>query len=424
MFSKLNKSVFGWAVYDWANSAFSTVVMAGFFPIFFKQYWSLGVDSTVSTARLGVANSVAGLGVALMAPVLGAMADKGSARKRFLFFFAFMGIVMTACLSLLAKGQWGVAIFVYVMATVGFQGGNVFYDAFLSVVASRSRLDFVSALGYSLGYLGGGVLFAFTVWMTLSPQTFGLADSVAAVKVSFLCVSVWWALFSVPLFLFVKEPEGDGNLSGLQMVKAGFRQVIGTCRDIRRYKPVFIFLCAYWLYIDGVHTIIRMAVDYGLSIGFQANDLIIALLIVQFIGFPAALAFGMLGGKIGTRRAIGLGICGYLFISIWGALIHSKLEFYALAVMIGLFQGGIQALSRSYFATLIPLGKSAQFFGFFNMIGRFAVVLGPVLMGGVAVLIHGMGYSSDLAARLSIVSLMVFFIAGGLLLGRVKNQNF
>ena len=417
------KAIFSWALYDWANSAFATTVIAGFFPIFFKQFWSAGVDTTVSTARLGIANSIAGIIVAALAPVLGSIADRGSSKKKFLFFFTFMGIVMTSSLYLVSKGDWPFAIMIYILSSVGFSGGNIFYDSLITGVASEKKLDFVSALGFSLGYLGGGILFAVNVWMTLSPGTFGFAHSGEAVKFAFLTVAVWWAVFSIPIALFVHEPAGKESFSGLGAVKAGFKQLRNTFNEVRHLKTVFLFLAAYWLYIDGVDTIIRMAVDYGISIGFESKDLIKALLITQFIGFPSAIAFGYLGEKIGAKRAIFIAIGVYLAVSIWGAFMRDKNEFYILAMIIGLVQGGIQALSRSFYARIIPVNKSAEYFGFYNMLGKFAAVLGPVVMAGVGLMVRSAGYSSDIASRASISSISIFFIAGGILLYFVDEKK-
>ncbi len=410
-------------MYDWANSAFATTAIAGFFPVFFKQFWSVGADTTMSTARLGLANSIAGIIVALLAPVLGAIADKGTSKKKFLLFFAYMGVVMTSSLYMVSKGNWPMAIMLYVFANMGFSGGNIFYDALLMGVASEKKLDFVSALGFSFGYLGGGLLFAVNVWMTLSPETFGLADSVEAVKFSFFTVGIWWAVFSVPLFLFVKEPKNEKAMSGVGAVKAGLIQLRDTFHEVRHLKTIFLFLAAYWLYIDGVDTIIRMAVDYGISIGFETNDLIVALLITQFIGFPSAIGFGYLGERIGAKRAIFIAIAVYLFISIWGAFMQSPFEFYVLAIIVGLVQGGIQALSRSFYARIIPVNKSAEYFGFYNMLGKFAAVLGPVVLGGAGLLVKSMGYSSDIASRASITTISLFFIAGGILLYFVNEEK-
>jgi len=409
------RSIFGWCMYDWANSAFATTVMAGFFPVFFKEFWSVGADATVSTARLGLANSLAGIAVALAAPLLGAIADRGSSRKRFLLFFAYMGVVMTASLYMVSKGNWPMAVAVYVISTIGFSGGNIFYDSLLTGVASYKRIDFVSTLGYSLGYLGGGLLFALNVWMTLSPSTFGFANAGSAVRFSFLTVGVWWAVFTIPLILFVKEPTDRKTAPRVSALKAGFWQLRDTFREVRHLKTIFLFLFAYWLYIDGVHTVIRMAVDYGISIGFESKDLIVALLITQFVGFPSALGFGYIGNKIGARRAIFIAIAVYLAVSIWASFIQNTYEFYMLAIVVGLVQGGIQALSRSYYAKIIPLDKPAEYFGFYNMVGKFAAVFGPLLVGGVGLLVRSMGYSSDVASRLSISSISLLFITGGIL---------
>ena len=422
-------------MYDWANSAFATTVMAGFFPVFFKKFWSYGTDVNVSTAQLGFGNSIASLVVALMAPVLGAMADRGSAKKKFLLFFAYLGVLMTACLFWVQKGEWAWAIFVYAMGIVGFSGANVFYDSYLPHVAKEDQVDYVSGLGFSMGYLGGGLLFLVNVLMTLMPQKFGLADSAQAVRYAFLSVALWWGLFTVITIAWV--PEVKAPVSSRQegrVVADGFRQFVGTFKKARHLKTVFIFLLAYWFYIDGVHTIIRMAVDYGMSLGFEANDLIVALLIVQFVGFPAALGFGKLGQHWGVRKGIYLAIGVYMGLTLWGVMMTQKWEFYVLAVIIGLVQGGIQALSRSYYSRLIPKEQSAEFYGFYNMLGKFAVIFGPVLMGLVGLVarrllmppaptpeqVENIG---RLASRCGIGSLLILFLIGAVLLYFVDEEK-
>jgi UMF1 family MFS transporter len=417
------KAVFGWGMYDWANSAFATTVMAGFFPIFFKQYWSHGTDATLSTARLGLANSIAGVLVAMSAPLLGAIADRSSSRKRFLLVFAALGVLMTSSLTFVAQGNWVMAVFLFVCATVGFSGSNIFYDSLITVVSSEKKMDQVSALGFSMGYLGGGVLFALNVWMTLRPETFGFADAASAVRFSFLTVGIWWAVFSLPLAFLVKEPAGAGEEKGGGVVRAGAAQLAATFRELRHLKTIALFLAAYWLYIDGVDTIVRMAVDYGISIGFEANDLIVALLVTQFVGFPSAIAFGFLGSKIGAKRVILIAIAVYLVLTLWAAFINERYEFYVMAVVIGLVQGGVQALSRSFYARIIPPDKSAEYFGFYNMLGKFAAVIGPVLMGGTGLFIRSLGYSSDTATRVSITTISLLFVAGGVLLFFVDEEK-
>ncbi len=435
MMQKEKKAVLGWALYDWANSAFATTVMAGFFPIFFKQFWSYGADVNMSTARLGFANSIASLLVALMAPVLGAIADKGSVRKKFLIFFAYLGVLMTATLFLIQKGDWGLAVFVYAMGIIGFSGSNVFYDSLLPDIAEESRIDYVSAFGFSMGYLGGGLLFLLNVVMTLKPELFGLPDAATAVRYSFITVALWWGGFTIFTILWVPEEKtGTETGNGIDIIKAGFGQFINTFKKIRHLKMIFLFLLAYWFYIDGVDTIIRMAVDYGMTLGFASNDLIVALLITQFVGFPAALIFGKLGGSWGVKKSIYLAIGVYIGITIWGTMMTVKQEFYMLAVVIGLVQGGIQALSRSYYSRLIPKGQSAEYYGFYNMLGKFAAIMGPALMGITGLIarralmppsptqgqIEAVG---QLAARWSIGSIVILFIIGAVLLYFVDEEK-
>jgi len=414
-------AIIGWALYDWANSAFTTTVMAGFFPLFFKQFWSVGTDPTVSTARLGIANSLAGLLVALLAPLLGAMADKGNARKRFLVGFAAAGVAMTACLSVAPQGAWTVAAALYVAAAIGFAAANVFCDSLLPGVAAGRNKDVVSALGYSLGYLGGGLLFAVNVVMVRHPSLFGLSDASAAVRASFLSVAVWWGVFTLPLIVLVREPKGEA-VSLRSMVRLAAGELARTVHQVRQLRHIGLFLLAYWLYIDGVDTIVRMAVDYGISLGFDSGDLILALLLTQFVGFPCALCFGHLGRRIGTRRAILIGLGVYLVVCGWGAFLRNETEFFILACLIGVVQGGVQALSRSFYAGLIPADRPAEFFGFYNMVGKFAAVIGPALMGAVAMAVRAAGFPSVTASRASIASVAVLFLAGGALLVRLKEQ--
>jgi len=409
------RNVVSWALYDWANSSFATTVMAGFFPIFFKQYWSAGSEATVSTFRLGMGNGVASAVIALMAPLLGAIADRGGARVKLLLFFTLLGIAMTAGLYWVQRGDWPLAVVLYALAGVGFWGGTTFYDSLLPDVAEERELDVVSSYGYSLGYLGGGLLFLINVVMTLNPQLFGLADAGQAVRVSFLSVAVWWALFTVPLLLFVRERQPATPLRPLAAMRAGWIELWQTVGHLRAYRALTLFLVSYWLYIDGVNTIIKMAVDYGLSLGFDSKSLIVALLITQFVAFPSALAFGWIGKRRGPRFGILLCIVVYLGVTVWGYFLETVLQFYTMAVIIGLVQGGIQSLSRSYFARLVPPQKSGEFFGFFNMMGKFAAVIGPMLMGWVAL--------TTGSSRLAILSIALLFALGAVLLWFVRQDS-
>jgi len=431
---KQKKAVWGWALYDWGNSAFATTVMAGFFPVFFKQFWSVGTDVNESTAMLGFANSAASLLVALMAPVLGAIADRGSTKKKFLTFFAYLGVLMTGGLFFVGQGQWQWAIFLYVMGVIGFSGGNIFYDSLLPGVAGEKKLDSVSSFGFALGYLGGGLLFLINVLMTLMPAKFGLPDAAAAVRFSFLSVALWWGLFALFTLFWVPEPVGTGQEKGPNVIAEGLRRFIRTLGQLRQMKTVLLFLIAYWFYIDGVDTIIRMAVDYGMSLGFASNDLIVALLIVQFVGFPFALLFGWLGQNWGVKKSIYLTLFIYIGVTLYATFLTRKIEFYLLAVAIATVQGGVQALSRSWYARMIPEKRAAEFYGFYNMLGKFAAIIGPALMGIVGLTARRilmpasptevqMQAVGQLATRWSMASVVVLFIIGMVLLYFVDEEK-
>ena len=406
------RPVLAWALYDWANSAFATTVMAGFFPAFFQRYWSLGVDPTVSTSRLGFANGVAGFVVAVLAPALGAIADRCGRRKRFLIAWSLIGIVGTGLLWFVGRGEWAAAAALFVVGSIGFAAANVFYDALLLDVAAEAELDRVSAFGYALGYLGGGLLFALNVLMTVKPAWFGLADAAAAVRASFVLVAIWWAVFLLPLALQVRERPGEAGVSLAAATVQGLRELAATLRHVARYRELALFLVAYWLYIDAVNTIIKMAVDYGVALGLPSESLLAALLMTQFVAFPAALAFGWLGDRIGARRGILIGIAVYTLATLYAFFLDSVAEFFALAGVIGLVQGGVQSLSRSFFGRLVPEGKGGEFFGFYNMMGKFATVLGPLLVAVVAL--------ATGSSRASIASLAILFLAGGLVLILVR----
>jgi len=404
------KNVVGWALYDWANSAFALTVVTAFFPILLGTYWNDGADSTVTTFRLGSANAIASLVVALLAPVLGAIADGLGRRKRMLAVFATLGVSMTAALYWAGEGQWLLAIMLYTLAYIGFAGGNSFYDALLSCVSEDSELDRVSAYGFALGYLGGALLFTLNVVMVVKPDLFGFASPEAAMQTSFLLVAIWWAVFSLPVLLWVDDEPGEATIKGNCVVN-GWLRVLATLRNVRQRKPLFLFLLAYWLYIDGVYTIIKMAVDYGMSRGLATEDLISAILLTNFVGFPAAIAFGVLGAKIGARRGIYIGLTVYFLATLAAPFVTVEWHFYVLAFTIGLVQGGVQSLSRSFYARLLPPGRSAEFFGFYNMLGKFAAILGPALTG-VVTLVSG-------SQRVGILSVIILFIAGLFILTRV-----
>ena len=407
------KSQLSWAFYDWANSAFATTVIAGFFPLFFKQYWSTSVEATTSTFWLGFGNSAASFLILLMAPILGAIADSSGTHKRLLAFFASIGIIATAAFFLVGQGEWNWAISLYVIAIIGFSGANVFYDALLPSLTTRDDLHRLSALGFSMGYLGGGLLFLINVAMTLKPHWFGLADATAAVRFSFLSVAIWWFVFSIPILIGVPK-QAPTSTSGIHLGRE-FGKLLDTVKSIRHHKNLWTFLVAYWLYIDGVATIIRMAVDYGMAIGLPSNSLIIALLLVQFIGFPATLVFGRIGQRYGAKTGLWIGLWAYTFATICASFMSEVIHFYALAVVLGLVQGGVQALSRSLFSQLIPPGKDGEYFGFLNMLGKAAAVLGPLLVGVVAATTNN--------SRIGLLSILLLFLSGMWFLRKVEEPK-
>lgn len=413
----LDRQVLAWAAYDWANAAFATTVMAGFFPTFFRQYWSAGGDVTTPTVRLGLANGIAGFLVAALAPLLGVLADRAARRRQFLLAWTLLGALATGALFWVGKGEWPAALLLFVLGVMGFNGAIVFHDALLLQVATPGHYNRVSAYGYGLGYLGGGLLFALNVLMTAQPHWFGLASVADAVRWSFIDVAAWWLLFSLPLAFWVGEPAAAGAQHGseptlVSALRTAWRDLATTLRAARTQRELWLFLVAYWLYIDGVNTVIKMAVDYGLALGLPATSLLKALLLTQFVAFPAALVFGWLGTRHGARNGILLGLLAYMGVSLGAMRLETVNGFFLLAVVVGLVQGGVQALSRSLFGQFVPEGKSAQYFGFYNMLGKFAAVFGPWLVAGTARI------TGD--PRQAIGSVVVLFVAGGLLLLRVR----
>jgi UMF1 family MFS transporter len=407
------RQIWSWALYDWANSVFATVVIAGFFPVVFKQFWSDGLSSEQGTFWLGSANSSASLLIVLLAPVIGALADCKGWRKHLLLSFMLVGVLATAGLYWVAAGAWQMALLLYLVALLGFMLANTFYDSLLVDVSHGKNMDRLSGFGYALGYLGGGILLAACVMLSQQPTRFGFASTMDAVLFSFLLVSIWWFVFSLPLAGWVKESSPLIS----KRIHPGdiLRETRNTFRHCFAQREIRLFLLAYWIYIDGVDTIIFMAVDYGMSLGFAVNDLITALLITQFVGFPAAIAFSRIGERVGVKIALLFGITAYALITVWGYFMTAPREFYMLAMAIGLVQGGVQALSRSWFARLIPAERAAEYFGVYNMMGKAAAVLGPVLMGLVAVMTN--------SHRYSILSLLIFFIGGFILLSMVKQPE-
>ncbi|MGI9270431.1 MAG: MFS transporter [Woeseiaceae bacterium] len=406
-----NRKVIAWALYDWANSAFALSVLAALFPIFLGDYWSGGDSGSSVTARLGFITMTAALIVSILAPILGTIADAGGFRKRFLLVLALFGATMTASLSLVGEGNWPLALAFYLCASIGFYSSTVFYDALLVDVARPKNFHFVSSLGYSLGYLGGAILLALHVWMLMSPATFGLETATQAIKLAFVSVGIWWAVFLIPLALFVPDTKtASFSLGGV--VRVAFEELKATVSNIRRYRNIVRFLFAYWLFMGGVFTIIFMAANYGQRLGFEKTDLVAALMITNFVGFPATLLYGILGQRFGARTGIYFALLVYVAVSIWAVFMTEVRQFYTMAIIVGCVQGGVQGLSRSLFATLIPADRPGEFFGFYNMVTKFSHVIGPALVGISAIF-------SDKPGAMLIV-LIPLFVSGGALLTTVR----
>lgn len=410
----LDRKVVAWAVYDWANSAFALSIMAVLYPLFLGSYWSAGASGAEVTARLAWITAGANFLVAVMAPVLGTIADAGGYRKRFLVMLAAIGAVMTAALGFVGEGNWPWALGLYVFASAGFYSANVFYDSLL-VDATRPRhYDFVSALGFSLGYLGGATLLAIHVWMIRSPATFGLESGAEAIRLAFVTVGFWWALFLVPLIKWVPEHKRERVIVG-GAVKAAYSELQSTFLKIGQYRNVVIFLLGYLLYIAGVFTVIAMAVNYGQRLGFSDTDLVMALMITNFAGFPATFAFGFVGHRYGPKAGLYIALAVYIAVSTFAVFMTNITQFFIMAIVVGCVQGAAQGLSRSLYAKLIPQDAPGEFFGFYNMVSKAAHVLGPALVGVAALL------SDDPKAVL--LALLPLFVVGAILLAAVTSGN-
>lgn len=410
-----------WALYDWANSAFVTTVIAAVFPVYFAKVAAAGLTPAAATQRFAAATTLALVIVAVLAPVLGAIADAAALKKPLLGAFLALGVSATAALFAVERGEWVLGAILFVLANVGANGSFVFYDALLPHVAREGELDRVSTAGYALGYVGGGLLLALNLAWIQRPDLFGLpsgeglAPSAATLpaRLAFLSVAVWWAVFSVPLFLRVREPRvaSAGPRRMGAAVREGFRRLRLTSAELRRYPQAALLLVAFLVYNDGIGTIIRMATIYGTEIGLSRGALIGAILLVQFVGIPFAFAFGALAGRIGAKRAIFLALAVYTVVSVLGFFVRTTAQFFAMALLVGVVQGGSQALSRSLFARLVPKARSGEFFGFFAVTEKFAGIFGPAVFAA-AIAITG-------SSRVAVLSVIGFFLVGGALLAAV-----
>lgn len=409
------RAITAWTMYDWANSAFATTIMAAVLPVYYSSVAASTLPPNIATARWGYTTTIALLLTSVLAPILGAMADARGTKKRFLSIFALLGITATALLYFVQTGDWLLASGLFILGSVGFSGSLVFYDSLLPHVARPDEIDRVSSRGYAMGYLGGGLLLAINLAMImLAPENLtGLMS-----RLSFLSVAVWWLVFTIPLWRIVPEPPRRKVLDGEELmnpIKVAFLRLADTFRKIKNYRQLLKFIVAFWLYNNGIGTIIYMATIYGAELNFGQTTLIGTLLMVQFVAIPFAFLFGWLAGKIGTKRAIYLALIIYTFIAIGGYFMTREIHFWILGFFVATVQGGSQALSRSLCGRMMPKSQSAEFFSFFGVSEKIAGIVGPFLFATVSTL---MGHS-----RLSIVSLIIFFILGGFLLTRVNEKE-
>jgi MFS transporter, UMF1 family len=400
-----------WAMYDWANSAFQTTIVAAVFPIYFHKVAAFGLAPAEATSRFAWATTIAILIVAIVAPLLGAIADYAAMKKKLLAVFLGIGVVATLAMYWIESGDWKFALVLFVVGNVGVAGSIVFYESLLPHLVREGELDRVSSAGYAVGYLGGGALLAVNLLMIQKPALFGIPDAGVGTRLSLASVGVWWLVFSIPLFRSVPEParrvEADEKPRG-NALTSGASRLVETFRELRRYRQAFLLLVAFLLYNDGIQTIVRMATTYGAELNIDDSAMILALLITQFIGVPFAFLFGSIAGKIGAKRAVFAGLAVYAGITILGYYMKNATEFLALAVLVGMVQGGTQALSRSLFASMIPRHKSSEFFAFFGVFERYAGILGPAVFAWV---VEHSGTS-----RNAILSVILFFVIGAAIL--------
>jgi UMF1 family MFS transporter len=403
-----------WAMYDWANSAFWTTVIVAVFPPFFSEYAAAGLDPVDATSRFAWGTTIAVTIVALMAPVLGAIADHRALKKKMLAVFLVIGVIATLLMATIGRGQWLFALVLFAIGNIGVAATLVFYDSLLPHIARPDELDRVSTAGFAIGFIGGGVLLLVNLAWILQPALFGLPNVVAGLKLSLASVGVWWLVFSIPLFRRVPEPEvrlADLGDSLAAQVRGGVVAAWKTLHDLRRSRNAFLMLIAFLLYNDGIQTIIRMSSIYGIEIGIDRNAQIAAFIIVQFVGVPCSFAFGAMAGRIGAKTALFVALAVYVCISVLGYFMSATWHFFALAFLVGIVQGGSQALSRSVFARMIPRHKSSEYFGFFAVFEKFAGVAGPAVFAG-SIALFG-------SSRAAVLSVIVFFVAGAVVLAQV-----
>ena len=404
-----------WALYDWANSPFQSTVINAVFPLFFASYAAKGLEAVDATARFAWATTIAVTIVAIAGPVLGAIADFKAWKKRLLAIFMVVGVIAVLMMAAIQEGAWMMALAIFILANIGDRMSWILYDSLLPHIATRDEMDRVSTAAYAIGYIGGGILLLGNLAWILTPKAFGLPDTVAATKLSFISVALWWLLFSFPLFRRVPEPpriiEADEARTE-NAFRAAFGRVGETFRELRTFRNALLMLIAFLLYNDGIQTMIRMAAVYGAEVGIDSNAQIAAFVLVQFVGVPFSFLFGMLADRIGAKPAVLISVVVYTIVSIIGYFLATVWQFFLLAFLVGTVQGGSQALSRSLFARMIPRHKSSEYFGFFSIFEKFSGIAGPLVFAASVTLFGN--------SRAAVLSIILFFILGALVLTRVN----
>ena len=416
-------------MYDWANSAYITTAAVAILPDYFARVvvGEAGVDilgmNMSATALWGFMLGGAAFMVFLFAPVLGAIADFSSAKKKFLVSFAYMGSLFAMLLYFSESGNVGLTILLFLGSQVCFVGGNVFYDAFLPQIASEDKMDTVSARGYAFGYVGGSLQFAIALGLIAMHETVGISLTMAA-RIGMAMTGIWWAGWTLLTLKYLKEvktpyelPEKYRNQpKTLAYLTVGISRTIATAKKVGRFKHLTLFLIAYMIYNDGIHTVTSMATIYGTEeLKLSTTALMVTLLLVQVVAIGGALIFSQLAGRIGARRSVMFALVLWSGVVTYGYFIHTATEFFILGIVVGIVLGGTQALSRSFYGAMIPEEASAEFYGFYSVFSKFSSIWGPITFG-VIKQVTG-------SARLAIISLMVFFIVGLVLLGFVNEAK-
>lgn len=411
----LNRTERSWVFYDWANSAYSMAITSTILPLYFKSVFAAGGGTAAqSTAYWGYANSAATLLIAILAPILGTMADYKGNKMKFFTFFLTLGVGTTALLALVPAASWGLLLGVYILTVLGFNGSLIFYDAFLVDITPSERMDKVSTWGFAMGYIGSTIPFIISIGIVIMAQMGFLPISVTtASKIAFIITAIWWGAFSIPMIKNVKQLFGVEKEA--HVISNSFRRIGSTFKNMKNHKQLFTFMLAYFFYIDGVDTIIKMATSYGSDLGISSTNLLVILLATQFVAFPFAILYGKLAERFSAKKMLLVGILVYTGICIYAYFLKTVLDFWILAMLVGTSQGGIQGLSRSYFGRLVPKENSNEFFGFYNIFGKFAAIMGPAMMGAVTQLTGKTNYG--------VLSIVVLFLIGGTLLLQVKEKE-